>query len=65
MVTTTRAAYQRLMEAVKDLPATPAAVVHPCDESSLAGAVDAAKMHIITPILVGPRSRILAAVQAG
>jgi len=33
-------------------------VAHPCDESSLRGAVDAAKLGLITPILVGPRSRI-------
>jgi hypothetical protein len=43
------------------LPAIPTAVAHPCDESSLAGAVDAAKLGIIEPILVGPWKRILAA----
>ena len=32
--------------------------MHPCDESSLRGAVDAAKIGLITPILVGPRKRI-------
>jgi phosphate acetyltransferase len=62
--TTTRACYQRLIEAVKALPATSTAVAHPCDESSLAGAVDAAKLGIIAPILVGPRKKILAAAAA-
>jgi phosphate acetyltransferase len=36
----------------------PTAVAHPCDESSLRGAVDAAKIGLIAPILVGPRARI-------
>jgi phosphate acetyltransferase len=64
MNSTTRTAYQRLIEAVKGLPATPTAVAHPCDESSLTGAVDAAKMGIIAPILVGPRAKIEAAARA-
>ncbi len=50
--------YQRLLDFCKALPPTPTAVAHPCDESSLAGAVDAAKMGLIAPILVGPRARI-------
>jgi phosphate acetyltransferase len=33
-------------------------VAHPCDESSLAGAVDAARLGLIAPILVGPKARI-------
>jgi phosphate acetyltransferase len=52
------AKYHRLIDFCKTLPPTPTAVAHPCDESSLAGAVDAAKMGLITPILVGPRARI-------
>jgi len=50
--------YQRLIDYCKALPPTPTAVAHPCDESSLRGAVDAAKMGLIAPILVGPRARI-------
>jgi phosphate acetyltransferase len=30
-------------------------VVHPCDESSLSGAIEAAQLGLIAPILVGPR----------
>jgi phosphate acetyltransferase len=52
------AKYQRLLDFCKALPPTPTAVAHPCDESSLRGAVDAAKMGLIAPILVGPRARI-------
>jgi phosphate acetyltransferase len=63
MNSTTRTAYQRLIQAVKGLPATPTAVAHPCNESALAGAIDAAQMGIITPILVGPRQKIEAAAR--
>jgi phosphate acetyltransferase len=50
--------YQRLIKRCKELPPTPTAVVHPCDESSLQGTVDAAKAGLIAPILVGPVERI-------
>src|SRR5271165_1191369 len=50
--------YQRLIDACKTLPPTPTAVAHPCDQSSLQAAVDAARMGLIAPILVGPRTRI-------
>jgi phosphate acetyltransferase len=50
--------YQRLIDAAKALPPVTTAVAHPCDESSLSGAVDAAKMGLIKPILVGPKAKI-------
>ena len=50
--------YQRLLDFCKSLPPTPTAVAHPCDESSLRGAVEAAQLGLIAPILVGPRARI-------
>jgi phosphate acetyltransferase len=50
--------YDRLLAFCKALPPTPTAVAHPCDESSLRGAVDAARLGLIAPILVGPRARI-------
>jgi phosphate acetyltransferase len=50
--------YERLIERCKALPPTPTAVAHPCDESSLKGAVDAARAGLIAPILVGPAARI-------
>jgi phosphate acetyltransferase len=50
--------YQRLIEAAKAFPPVTTAVAHPCDESSLSGAVDAAKLGLITPILVGPKAKI-------
>jgi phosphotransacetylase len=36
----------------------PTAVAHPCEESALSGAIEAAQLGLITPILVGPRARI-------
>ena len=38
--TPTRQKYDRLIAAAKDVPPVPTIVVHPCDESSLRGAVD-------------------------
>ncbi|HUO94595.1 MAG TPA: phosphate acetyltransferase [Steroidobacteraceae bacterium] len=53
--------YQRLLEACQALPPTPTAVAHPCDEAALEGALNAAKLGLITPILVGPEAKIRAA----
>lgn len=55
--------YNRLIDYCKTLPPMPTAVVHPCDQSSLQGAVDAAAMGLIAPILVGPQQRIKAVAQ--
>ena len=52
--------YQRLIERCKSLQPTPTAVAHPCDQTSLEGAVDAGRMGLIAPILVGPAQRIKA-----
>ena len=50
--------YDRLIARCQALTPMPTAVAHPCDESSLRGAVEAAEMGILKPILVGPRARI-------
>jgi phosphate acetyltransferase len=52
------AKYRRLIEKCKALAPTPTAVAHPCDQTSLEGAVEAAKIGLIAPVLVGPRDRI-------
>ena len=57
---TTGEKYERLIAALHGLPPAPTAVAHPCDASSLAGAVEAARAGLITPILVGPLARIRA-----
>ena len=50
--------YEALIERCKALPPLPCAVAHPCDESSLRGAVEAGQMGLFKPILVGPKARI-------
>jgi len=55
--------YQRLLDRCKTIPPTPTAVAHPCDVSSLKGAVEAAELGLIAPILVGPREKIAAAAK--
>jgi phosphate acetyltransferase len=50
--------YNALIYACNALAPVRTAVAHPCDETSLAGAVDAAAAKLIRPILVGPEARI-------
>ncbi|MCB1598827.1 MAG: phosphate acetyltransferase [Xanthomonadales bacterium] len=50
--------YRALIDYCSDLTAEPCAIVHPCNASSLAGAVRAGELNLIVPILVGPRQRI-------
>ena len=50
--------YEALLERCKSLEPVPTAVAHPCEETALAGALEAADKHLITPILVGPASKI-------
>ena len=52
------AKYDRLIARAKEVPAAKTIVVHPCDETSLRGAVEAAELGIIVPTLVGPRTKI-------
>ncbi|HEY6133693.1 MAG TPA: bifunctional enoyl-CoA hydratase/phosphate acetyltransferase [Rubrivivax sp.] len=52
--------YERLITLARALTPLPCAVAHPCDESSLRGALEAAQMGLIKPILVGPKARIAA-----
>jgi phosphate acetyltransferase len=56
--------YDRLIAFCKALPPTPTAVAYPCDQSSLQGAVDAARLGLIAPILIGPEARIKATAAA-
>jgi phosphate acetyltransferase len=53
--------YDRLIAAAKKVPPVGTVVVHPCDETSLRGAADAAEARLITPILVGPAAKIAGA----
>ena len=55
--------YERLIAFAKQVPPATTVVAHPCDETSLRGAVEAAHLGIITPILVGPAAKISAVAQ--
>src|SRR5512138_3682846 len=50
--------YDRLIATAKGVPTVSTIVVHPCDESSLRGAIESAEADIIKAILVGPAARI-------
>ncbi len=50
--------YDRLIQKAKALAPLVTAVAYPCDESSLAGTIDAVRMGLIKPVLVGPAARI-------
>jgi phosphate acetyltransferase len=60
-----REKYERLIAVAATLPPTPTAVAHPCDHDSLSAVVEAARMKLIAPILVGPRAKIEAAAKEG
>jgi len=50
--------YDRLIAAARSVPAIPTAVAHPCDETSLKGALDAAAAGMIKPLLVAPEGKV-------
>jgi len=50
--------YEALLVRCRDFDPVPTAVVHPCEQSALAGPLEAAEKGLITPILVGPRAKI-------
>jgi phosphate acetyltransferase len=50
--------YDRLLARARKASPAITLVVHPCDESSLRGALETAEEGIIVPILVGPAARI-------
>ena len=56
--------YDRLIARAKAAPRARTVIVHPCDETSLQGALEAAALGIIEPILVGPRRKIEAVAEA-
>jgi len=55
--------YERLIALTGENPAIPTAVAHPCDDSSLRGAVEAAEADIIVPLLTGPAEKIRAVAE--
>ncbi|WP_372886729.1 bifunctional enoyl-CoA hydratase/phosphate acetyltransferase [Shimia sp.] len=56
--------FAQLLKATAPLPEIVTAVVHPCNETALEGAMAARDHGLITPVLVGPEARIRAAAEA-
>ena len=55
-----QARLQSLLDMGKGQPAVVCAIVHPCDSESLRGAIQAAQLDLIVPVLVGPETRLRA-----
>ena len=58
-----RGSHRGFIERALALPPMPMAVVHPCDRESLLGAVEAARMGLIVPLLIGVEGRIRAVAE--
>jgi phosphate acetyltransferase len=50
--------YERLITSAQQQPTIKVAIAHPCDDVSLQGAAEAARLRLIEPVLVGPIERI-------
>ena len=61
-----RSQLDRLLVLVATHTPVRTAIVHPCDAVSLGGAMEAFRMRLIVPVLIGPAAKIAAAAaQAG
>lgn len=56
--------YEQLIARAKQVPAVTTVVAHPCNETSLRGATEAAQASLIVPILVGPVAKITMVAQS-
>src|SRR5436305_10734156 len=56
--TTGTGKYEQILQRCKNLAAVPTAVAHPCEASALSAAVEAGKLGLIVPLLVGPADQI-------
>ena len=56
--------YEQLLVRCRSLEPVPTAVAHPCEETALAGAIEAAEKGLIVPILVGPSRKIAEVAEA-
>ncbi|MDR6757998.1 phosphate acetyltransferase [Mycoplana sp. BE70] len=56
--------YERLIARAKQSPSAKMIVVHPCDETSLRGAIEATEADLIVPTFVGPAHKIDAVAKA-
>jgi phosphate acetyltransferase len=64
MATTGTGKYDALLAKCSSLDPVPTAVAHPCEETALAGAIEAGANGLIAPILVGPIAKIRQVAEA-
>jgi phosphate acetyltransferase len=57
-ISTSHEKYDRLINVARKHPPITTAVCHPCDVVSLESAIEAAKLGLMKPILVGPTARV-------
>jgi len=50
--------YEQLLVRCQAMEPVPTAVAHPCEQTALSGAIEAAELGLIVPILVGPAAKI-------
>ncbi len=53
--------YRAIINGAKALPSIRVAIIHPVDAAAIEAAVEAADEGLITPVLIGPRQRVLQA----
>jgi len=56
--TTGTGKYEQILALCESLPPVPTAVAHPCEATALSGAMEAFKLGLIVPLLVGPADKI-------
>src|SRR6478672_5129636 len=56
--TTGTGKYEQILARCESLPPVPTAVAHPCEATALSGALEAFKLGLIVPLLVGPADKI-------
>jgi phosphate acetyltransferase len=59
-----KTAFKKLIDHVKGWERIPVAVCHPCGKEALEGPLEAAKLDLIDPILVGPADKIRALAES-
>jgi len=56
-------AFAQIIKRCEGCEPVPCAIVHPCDQDSLTGAIEAAKRSFISPVLIGPEDKIRKAAE--
>jgi phosphate acetyltransferase len=56
--------FAELLKRCEKIPPVTCVIAHPCDHDSLVGPIEAAKIGLINPILVGPEAKIRAVAEA-